>query len=439
MPTFLPLILVLDIVERTVARDFFNEDWAAYLARLARFSRVCNAMRNLVKPVLWTTVRFKSTRQLSRLRDPHKANPATRQLYKAVKRFIGAGPCCRRGDRTDKKAAQIVRLYFPNVEVVQLMGFGRGVLSMAAFASFANLHDLTLENYHIQDIQPSLVLPNLKTLSLVRIFAFEETLVHLCSPRCTPSLKYAFLCRFKFHNEAHDAVTYMPLDKLDLGRLDAVQIDPSNLMLMPHQLRRPEGPCGRKTKVLLSWQAPTTRFYPCGELPEYFQLNIPQHVYTDESLQLYFEMMARNLVYAIEDDYGFKAVILPERLRSPINLEAWLRPSVKTFLQTCYQLAIPIVFYRGGADASSTMSAKFLDYIRSPTKDENPFVTEAKLDGISGDDSSKWTNAVGLEPEEWEDEQEEIDEEEIAAAARELVHQTVRLAGNGPVVVYINI
>ncbi|BGP31440.1 hypothetical protein JCM10296v2_003204 [Rhodotorula toruloides] len=439
MPTFLPLSLVLDIVDRTLARDFFDEDWAAYLARLAKLCRVCKAMRDLVKPVLWTTVRFNSTRQLAKLRPPQKANRATRQLYKGVKGFVGAGPCCRRGDRTDEKAAQIIRLYFPNVEDVQLRGFGKGAVSMAAFTSFSNLHDLTLENYHIQDIQPTLVLPNLKSLSLVRIFALDETLVKLFSPRCTPNLKHAFLSRFKFMDEAHDAETYMPLAKLDLGRLDAVQIDPSHLIILPQDLSQPQGPCGTQTKLLLSWQAPTTRFHPTGELPEYFQLNIPDGVYADKSLEPYFEAMMRNIVYAIEDVYVFEAVFLPERLRSPANLKPWLRPSVKFFLQTCFNLSVPIVFYRGGSDALSTMSAKFLDYIRSPTDDENPHTVEAKLGGLAPDESSRWTNVVGLEVEEWDDEEEEIDQDEIAAVARELVDQLVSLPGNGPVVVYINI
>ncbi|BGO90964.1 hypothetical protein NBRC10512_002280 [Rhodotorula toruloides] len=438
MPAFLPLSLVLDIVDRSLTRDFFDDDWAACLARLAKLCRVCKAMRDLVKPVLWTTVRFKSTRQLAKRRPPQKANRATRQLYKGVKGFVGAGPCCRRVDRTDEKAAQIIRLYFPNVEVVQLRGLGRGAVSMAAFASFSNLYDLTLENYHIQEIQPNLVLPNIKTLSLVRIFALDETLVKLFSSRCTPNLKYTFLSRFKFMDEAHDAETYMPLAKLDLGRLDAVQIDPSHLIILPQDLRQPEGPCGTRTKLLLSWQAPTTRFHPTGELPEYFQLNIPDGVYTDKSLAPYFEAMVRNIAYSIEDDCGFEAVFLPERLRSPANLNPWLRPSVRFFLQTCFDFFVPVVFYRGGSDASSTMSAKFLDYIRSPTEDENPLAVEAKLGALVSEEPSRWTNVVGLEVEEREDEEEEI-QDEIAAMARDFVDQIVNLPGNGPVVVYINI
>lgn len=147
----------------------------------------------------------------------------------------------------------------------------------------------------------------------------------------------------------------------------------------------------------------------------------------------------RNIAYAVEDGYGFEAVFLPERLSSPSNLAPWLRPSVKFFLQTCFDLFVPVIFYHGESVASSTMSAKFLDYIRSPTDDENPLTVEAKLSALASDEPNRWTNAVGLEVEEWEDEEEEIDQDESDAIARDFVDQIVNLPGNGPVVVYINI
>lgn len=270
------------------------------------------------------------------------------------------------------------------------------------------------------------------------MFVPVETLVNLFNPTCTPNLKHAFLSRFKFHDEGHDAETCMPLQHLDLGRLDAVQIDPSHLLLLPHDLRLPDGPCGTQTKILLSWQAPTTRFHPAGELPEYFQLNIPEHVCTDNSLETYFEAMVRNVVYAVED-FGFEAVFLPERLRSPTRVPSWLRPSARFFLQACFDCFVPVIFYRGGSDASTTMSAKFLDYIRSPTDDENPLTIEGTLGNSDSNDSSKWTNVVGLEVEEWEDEEEEIDQDEIEAEARDLVDQILNLSGPGPVFVYIDL
>ncbi|BGP24102.1 proteophosphoglycan ppg4 [Rhodotorula toruloides] len=406
MPATLPLELVLDIVRVYIQRDFIDEDWEAYQARLAPLCLVCKVFKDVVQPVLWSHLRLSSSRQLKQLNAP--------PLFKHVEEFLGLGPVDRIGGQNDERPAQLVRWKMPSVGSVVLRGFARGRLSMEAWAPFAALRCLTLDNYILSNVPLTLRLPGLETLSLVRIRAWRESFRNLLHAQCTPSLRQLVLADLLDTEDANDFLPecYFPTAyDVDLRRLTAVQLEPQHGDMLPDSFVHPDGPFGEETAILLVWSAEKETFEPDEEkeFPQYLQLQIPSSVLEDESRHL------AKMIYRISDmTIGdvLSAVFLPETVRTRRSVKPWIETAIKTLLDICIEFDVSVHYY---SDWETTgMSKGFLRCLDDPDmEDENPLISENRgwssiKDMPKNDDGTLWTLAEGLPDEE---ETSEYDEE----------------------------
>ncbi|BGP31491.1 hypothetical protein JCM10296v2_003256 [Rhodotorula toruloides] len=373
MPATLPLELVLDIVRVYIQRDFFDENWPAYHHRIAPpLCLVCKDSKDVLQPVLWSHLRLTSSNQLKHLHAP--------ALFKHVEEFLGLGPVDRIGQQKDERPAQLIRWKMPNVGGVVLRGFGRGRLSMEAWAPFAGL----------------------ETLSLVRVRAWRENFRNFLPEQCTPSLRQLVLADLMNTEDANDILPecYLPVHDVDLRRLKAVQLEPQYGDMLPDSFVHPDGPFGEETEVLLVWSAGRETFEVDveKESPQYLQLQIPSSVLDDE-----FRHFAK-MVYRISDmvsDEVLSAVFLPKTVRARRSVKPWIEAAIKTLLDICIEFDVSVHCYSDW-ETTTGMSNIFLRCLDdSDMEDENQLISENRrwssiADMPKDDDGTLWTLAEGL-------------------------------------------
>jgi hypothetical protein len=88
MLTRVPLDIVFEVVRCAVDRYACDESWPTYQRRLAGLCRVCRLFRELVQPVLWKTLRVKTTEQFQQVAGREGRN---NHLFKHVEEFRGEG------------------------------------------------------------------------------------------------------------------------------------------------------------------------------------------------------------------------------------------------------------------------------------------------------------------------------------------------------------
>ncbi|BGO90965.1 hypothetical protein NBRC10512_002279 [Rhodotorula toruloides] len=380
MPATLPLELVLDILRSYIQRDFFDEDWSPYHARLAPLCLVCKAFKDVVQPVLWSYL------SPTAFEDPESffgAKSAVRHLFKHVKGFAAdrlydyiVG---RRQTGFKQAGFLIVQHALRQVETVRLC---KCDASLSSIAGFAALRSLTLEGHEIFNVQEEVVFPHLHSLSLFDIRALEDGYISdLLSPSVTPSLRHLFVGDIWMEG-ARSSEAYLPSGDVDLSRVTVVELRPAEAYALPYDFWEPAGSFSPDAAVLISWDASDDQFFfdePPHPFPTYFQLVVPPKAIEGQARDT-FVKLCRCLGKFFEpeaDCEGFKVAFLPSTLRHPANVHKRLRQSVKGLFSACLKGGVKVVFFRDTDETRGTISSAFLKYLEHPSQpDQNPLVVE---------------------------------------------------------------
>lgn len=261
------------------------------------------------------------------------------------------------------------------------------------------LTSLALEDYTLSKVPACLVFPSLRELALVRVYASIDTFKAFLRESCTPSLRGLYLAQL-YINVFHEP--YLPLEGVDLHRIEAVQLKVDYLSLLPSTLVGSSGPFTEETHILCTWTA-NSRDHLWGgfQLPCNFQIHIPP-----EMLDAPTSQFAKSIRRVLEVVWGeeLEVIFLPSSVRHRSSVPKWIQRGLRTLFDECIEADISIYFYNDTSDESSfRMSDAFLRYVDNPAlEDENPLKVESRRARKRGaqvhqsDDGTLWTFAKGF-------------------------------------------
>ncbi|BGP31441.1 hypothetical protein JCM10296v2_003205 [Rhodotorula toruloides] len=417
MPATLPLQLVLDIVRAYIQRDFFDEDWSPCHHRIAPLCLVCKDFNDVVQPVLWSylpPVAFEAYELFARDSSARHLFGHTRGIwgkylrdtisrYDWASKEEGDEDDADDEDEDDEDEAQFDRIYrhLAHIEDIRLVS---SWISMDKLARFAALRNLTLESHSLPDFTEieHLVFPGLRTLSLVEIRTWDPWKVSgLLEASVTPALRPLFLSNIVIEHARHDE-SYWPAE-VDLSRVSAVQLQPSETHGIPHDFWRPQGPFAPGCSVMLTADTTKNSFYfiidECpSHFPAYFQLVVPPER-GRQSSGSNFIRLTRDFAKYLDPDPadeadGFKVAFLPSYLRVRAVLDLSLWPYIKGLFSACQKGGVKVIFFRDTDETRGSISSAFLNYLEDPSvPDQNPLVVESNEPSHEVDAATLWTDS----------------------------------------------